>query len=94
MRLPEVRDLFARELTFPVRCEVVVEELGNRELESPRGGSETIAEVLGRCEEETFDSADGLHDALLTFVSEGFVGRRFYDDRGGQSVDPEEEVSF
>lgn len=94
MRLPEVRDLFARELTFPVRCEVVVEEVGDRELESPNGETETIAAVLGRCEEETFHSADGLYDALLTFVSEGFVGRRFYDDRGGQSVDPDEEVSF
>jgi hypothetical protein len=94
MRLPEVRDVFARELTFPVRCETVVESLGDRELEAPNGGIETIAEVLERCPEEEFDSADGLYDALVTFVSDAFIGRKFYDDRGGQATDPDEEVSF
>ena len=94
MRLPEVRDLFARELTFPVRSATVVESLGDRELEAPNGGSETIGEVLERCPEEEFESADSLYDALVTFVSDAFIGRKFYDDRGGQGIDADEEVSF
>jgi hypothetical protein len=94
MRLPEARDLFARELQFPVRCETVVETIGDTELEAPNGASETVEEVLDRCPEEEFGSADGLYDALITFVSDAYIGRKFYDDRGTQQVDPDEEVSF
>jgi hypothetical protein len=94
MRLPETRDLFVRELEFPVRCETVIDRIGGTELDAPNGPSETVGEVLERCPEEEFDSADALYDALITFVGDGYVGRKFYDDRGGQTVDPDEEVSF
>lgn len=94
MRLPEVRDLFARELDFPVQSETVISELGQEELEGPNGGGETIGEVLDRCPEEEFESADGLYDALVTFVGDAFIGRKYYDDRGSQAVDADEEVSF
>ena len=94
MRLPAVRDLFARELTFPVTIDRVEDEVGDTELEAPDGTSETIAEVLERCSESEFESADMLYDSLISLVSEGFIGRKFYDDRGGQPMDDEEEASF
>ena len=84
MRLPETRDLFAREFSFPVACETVREEIGDRELDAPNGDSETIGTVLGRCHDEEFRSADALYDALLTFVGGGYIGRNYYDDRGAQ----------
>lgn len=95
MRLPETRDLFARELDFPVSREAAIEAVGGVELEAPTGNNETIREVLDRCETDEFDSPDGLYGSLMTFVSDGFIGRKYYDDRGG-STDPEdmEEVQF
>ncbi|WP_193310522.1 hypothetical protein [Halorubrum halophilum] len=95
MRLPETRDLFAREFEFPVSREIVIERVGETELEAPTGQNETIGEVLARCETEEFNSPDSLYGSLMTFVSDGFIGRKYYDDRGG-FTDPEdmEEVQF
>jgi hypothetical protein len=94
MRLPETRDLFARELTFPTSHGSVVESIGDEEIEAPTGHSETIAEVLERTSRDEYDSADELYDALMTFVSDAFIGRKFYDDRGSSPKSDEEEVSF
>lgn len=58
------------------------------------GDEETIAEVLDRCPENRFESADALYDALVTFVGDAYVGRKYYDDRGSQSGLNDEEVSF
>ena len=94
MRLPETRDLFTRRLSFPITTEAVIDEIGEVSLEAPMGDDETVAEVLSRCPEERFDSADALYDALVTFVGDAFVGRKYYDDRGGQAGMDDEEVSF
>ncbi len=94
MRLPETRDMFAQRLEFPVTCETVKQQVGTVELEAPTGEDETIDEILGRCSEETFDSPDELYGSLLGLVSDRYVGRKFYDDRGSQPSDPSEEVSF
>jgi hypothetical protein len=94
MRLPETRDLFSRRVTFPTTTETVTEEIGDVALEAPMGEEETVAEVLARCPENEFDSADALYDALVTFVGDAYVGRKFYDDRGSQGGMDDEEVSF
>lgn len=86
--------MFARKLSFPVDAETVVEALGDEQLEAPTGQSESVGDVIDRCQEDEFESADELYDALLTFVSDAFIGRKFYDDRGGQQGDEEEEVSL
>jgi hypothetical protein len=82
IRLPEARDLFSRELTFPVTCAAVEDELGDVVLASPSGSPETIGDVLGRCGSGEFASADELFSALLTSVGEQYIGRKGYDDRG------------
>lgn len=95
MRLPETRDLFARELTFPTSQQAVVEAIGDQELQAPTGESETIEEILDRTSNDEFRSADELYDALMTFVSDMFIGRKFYDDRGSTPKgEDEEEVVF
>jgi len=93
IRLPEARDLFSRELSFPVTCEEVEAELGEVTLASPVGSPETIGDTLGRCEVREFDSADELYDALLTYVGEEYVGRKGYDDRGA-TIGYDDEVSL
>jgi hypothetical protein len=82
VRLSEARDLFSRELTFPIACATVEDELGEVVLASPSGSPETIEEVLGRCGTREFASADELFSALLRSVGEQYIGRKGYDDRG------------
>ncbi len=94
MRLPETRDLFSRRVSFPTTAETVRSEIGNVSLEAPMGDEETIGEVLSRCPHEEFENADALYDALVTFVGDAYVGRKFYDDRGSQGGMDDEEVSF
>jgi hypothetical protein len=94
MRLPETRDLFERELQFPVTRERVVECVGERQLEAPNGSDTTVGSVLNHCAEGEFESADALYDSLVMHVEDGFVGRKHYDDRGGQQRAGEDELSF
>lgn len=83
IRLSETRDLFTRELTFPATCEDVIESCGDVTLQAPGGESETIGDVFGRCESTEFRSTDELVGTLMTFISQEYVGRTGYDDRGG-----------
>jgi len=82
IRLPEARDLFGQELSFPLTCAKVKERVGDVVLVSPSGPSETIEEALDRCETREFGSADELYGVLLTYVGEEYIGRKMYDDRG------------
>jgi hypothetical protein len=81
VRLPETRDLFERELQFPVTRERVVERVGERRLEAPNGSDTTAGAVLNHCTGGEFASADALYDSLVVHVEDGFVGRKRYDDR-------------
>lgn len=96
MRLPETRDLFARKLQFPTTRATVLESVGDIELNAPTGENRTIGEVIERSETEEFDSADSLYGTLMTFVGEEFIGRKYYDDRGGigRSDADDQEVNF
>jgi len=93
MRLPETRNLIVKEIEFPISCEDAVEEIGDVRIESPNGYEEAISDALGRCGDETFGSADELYDTVVSSVSEEFVGRKGYDDRGPNPGDGE-EISF
>lgn len=96
MRLSETRDLFARRLEFPVTRETVVEQVGKTEIDAPLGETVTIEEVINRCDDTEFSSADGLYGTLMNFVGESFIGQKYYDDRGGavSDTDSSEEVRF
>lgn len=96
MRLPETRDLFARELQFPVTRQTVLDTVGDTELHAPGGDNKMIRTVIERCETDEFESADDLYDSMMTFVGDEFIGRKYYDDRGGigSSHDSDGEVNF
>ncbi|MEF8780134.1 MAG: hypothetical protein V5A46_05615 [Haloferacaceae archaeon] len=93
MRLPQTRDLFIREFEFPADRDTVIADVGDVELDAMYGDPETIAEVLSRTDQSEFDSVDELYDALITFVGDQYIGRKFYDDRG-MNPEGDEEVSF
>ncbi|WP_416840667.1 hypothetical protein [Haloferax sp. DFSO52] len=90
----------ADELTYPVESERVVEQVGDVELDAPDvDDSETIATVLTPLGATTFDSANDLYNTIIGNVSDDYIGRKFYDDRGGDPAEswsalPDEIRSF
>lgn len=82
IRLSEVRDLFSQELTFPTTSEEIITATGDVALYAPGGENESISDVLDRSETEEFQSIDELFDTFMMLLSEEYVGRRKYDDRG------------
>ncbi len=93
IRLSETRDLFSKELTFPATCDEVIQTCGDVVLQAPGGDNESIGDVLGRCESTEFTSTDELVDTLVMYVSESYVGRTGYDDRGSNPT-YDDEVSL
>jgi hypothetical protein len=93
IRLSETRDLFSQELTFPATCEEVIRTCGDVTLQAPGGRSESIGEVFDRCDATEFASTDELVDTLMMFISENYVGRTGYDDRGSNPT-YDDEVSL
>lgn len=92
MERSEIRDALDREFDFPVGNETVIKEVGDAEIEFPNVGSggERIETVLERTGRESYESADDVYTALLGSVDGEYVGRRYYDDRGGvRSIDYE-----
>lgn len=94
MRLSETRDRFASELTFPVERDTVIDTVGDIELDAPYGDSESVADVLERDDRAEYESPDELYDALVAYVGDAYIGRKFYDDRGSNVEIDSEEVSF
>jgi len=94
MRLTDARDRFVSEFTFPVERDAVLDRLGDVEIDGPTEDPETVGEVLERSGVESFQSADELYDTIIGSIGSGYVGRRFYDDRGPNTALDIEEVSF
>ena len=70
---------------YPATTEELIDEYGDRTLELPNG-TETVADVLGRLESETFESPDDVRLSLSCAVSEKAVGRVGYSDRDPNPV--------
>jgi hypothetical protein len=83
MRYSETEQLFQQAFEFPVDHETVVGQLGEVELATPAGDAVTIRAVLGRTNEHTYSSPEGLYTSLLRNLEDGFIGRKYYDDRAG-----------
>lgn len=88
MRLPDVRERVARAIDFPADRATVIRQFGDRELEAPEGETESIREILELSGEDSFRSADEFYTTIVGGVSDAYIGRKFYDDRGG-NVAPE-----
>lgn len=82
MRLSETQELFGAEFDYPVDREHVLAAVGDVELDAPAGDSETIGDSLARTDVVTFESQAVLYDSLVSTVSDAYIGRKYYDDRG------------
>lgn len=83
MRYSETLQLFDQAFEFPTDHETVVEQLGDVELAAPTGDVVTVSTILDRIEVDTYQSSDDLYTTLLGGLEDGFIGRKYYDDRGG-----------
>lgn len=65
---------------YPATTADLIDAYGDRTLDHPNG-SETVGEVLGRLEEETFRTAEDAQFAVYSAVCSDAIGRVGYSDR-------------
>ena len=87
MRPTDAYETFDEAYSYPIDRETVIETMGETTIESPNGPGETIAETLRRSGTEQFRSAQELTDAFMGTLSDEYIGRKFYDDRGDNHGD-------
>ncbi|MFW6320937.1 MAG: DUF5789 family protein [Halohasta sp.] len=79
MRLNASNHVFV-DHSYPATTAELVADYGDSELTLPNG-TETIGEILERLDDDTYQDADDVKQALLNGVSHRAIGRRFYSDR-------------
>ncbi|MGB9964026.1 hypothetical protein GJ634_07970 [Halobacterium sp. CBA1126] len=79
-----------REEAYPLDREVVVEAYGDYDLDLP-GGGESLAAVLDRVADDSFQSHTELVEAIEGRVGGDAVGRQDYTDRGASAGDDDQE---
>lgn len=98
MDYSDTEQIVDQSFEFPVTHTAVVEQIGAIEITSPLGDSVTIRDVLDPLEEESYLTSDALYTTIIGNLDEKFIGRKYYDDRGGTSFGPlvedESTVSF
>ncbi|PSP53175.1 hypothetical protein BRC74_04975 [Halobacteriales archaeon QH_7_68_42] len=82
MRPNDAYETFDEAYSYPIDRETIIETMGETQIESPNGPGETIAETLERSGREEFRSAQELTNAFLGTLSDEYIGRKYYDDRG------------
>ena len=101
MLLSDLQEFLEDELTYPIELDTVLEEIGEVEIEAPnRSDSETVHSIIGHLGDDSFGSADELHETIIGNVSDKYIGRKYYDDRGDNPIESHhhendsEDVSF
>ncbi|AKU08438.1 MULTISPECIES: DUF5789 family protein [Haloferax] len=99
----DIRDLQSHLETafeYPVATDRVLERVGDIEVTAPNvDDAETVEAILDPLGAETYESAADLYNTILGSVSDDYIGRKFYDDRGADPADswsilPEQARSF
>lgn len=69
---------------YPVSVDTIRERCGDNEIELGNGDTTTIKEILDLTDDipEEFATEDELRNHLMSFIPEGCIGRKYYDDRG------------
>lgn len=89
LRLHDVPTYISSIVEFPITQNELLGLFGSIELDSPTD-SETVREVIERCSEGgayVFQNEDDFSNTLFCNVSDEYIGRKFYDDRGGSETD-------
>jgi len=84
MRIAELSEYLETEFEYPIDQQSVIERIGSVELDSPDvDHPETVEAVVDPVGQETYESAEELFATIVGNVSDEYIGRKFYDDRGG-----------
>ena len=84
MKIRHVLEFLENELGFPIDQHSVIEQIGAIEIEAPDAQeTETVSTIIGPVGQETYASADELFTTIIGNVNDEYIGRKFYDDRGG-----------
>lgn len=84
MRPPHLRGYLDDEIEFPVDRSGVVERVGDVTIDAPDDDdSAAIATILERDNDETFETLEDLFASIYGTLDECYIGRKYYDDRGG-----------
>jgi hypothetical protein len=99
MKLKETSGFLKDELTYPIDQTSVIEKIGEREIEAPnQQENETIAVIIDPIGREKYFSSDELFNTIIGNLSDDYIGRKFYDDRGsdplGTASERREEVDI
>jgi hypothetical protein len=78
------------EFEFPLSKKAVIDRAGNLEVDAPdRANSETLATILERGGDEMYQSREELLTGIRRNLSDEYIGRKYYDDRGSNPVEQE-----
>lgn len=101
MKIGKLQGHLETELSYPVSHASVLDQLGTMEVEAPdQSETETISNIIESVGQESYDSAEELFATVIGNVNDDYIGRKYYDDRGGDPADTaagpvdEMDVSF
>lgn len=92
MKINDLPEWVETEFEFPVTRAVIIDRVGDFEIDAPdRADSETLAALLERGGDESYESSKDLLDAIRGSLSDEYIGRKFYDDRGNNPLNSERD---
>lgn len=88
----EFGDLMERldTLDYPISQHDLLEQVGEEELEFSDGAA-TLEELLSETNEDQYDDAESVRQAVFNMVGDEAVGRKEYSDRGVHSLSKHSE---
>lgn len=83
MKIQHLEEFLQESLSFPTNIRSVCETIGSVEIDAP-SSSQTwaIQAILHGQENERFDSSHEIYQTIIANLPEGYVGRKYYSDRG------------
>jgi hypothetical protein len=97
MEYSNMKAVVDESLAFPATHSAVINQVGAVEITSPSGDSITVKEILNPVAVDTYDSSDDLYMTIIGNLGDSFIGRKYYDDRGGNPTPSDagdSQVSF
>ena len=100
MLLSELPDYFEAEFTYPVELRTVIERAGDVQIAAPNDSdTQAIDSLLEPLGVDVVSSADELFAMVYGNLNDSYIGRKYYDDRGGNPTDGDgptdtENISF
>ena len=90
MKINELFDFLEDELEYPIDHDEMLERIGDVEVGTPADQkSDTVSKIVNAVGQDAYGSADELYKTIIGNVSDEYIGRKYYDDRGGNPAESE-----